>query len=194
MTQQEQQWLRLGLLSALVEQATVKLGRTALMKLAYLLQTVKEVPLGYDFRLYTYGPFDSDVLNDLGFAESLGAVKSELVTFTSGTGYGYEFAPGVRRDFLRQRATGTLSCHAWAIQWALEEFGCRSASELELLTTIIYADREAAQREEHLSVKELARKVGEVKPRFNEQQIVEKINELDLKNLLLALSARGQAE
>jgi hypothetical protein len=30
------------------------------MKLACFLQTVKEVPLGYNFRLYTYGPYDGD--------------------------------------------------------------------------------------------------------------------------------------
>ena len=44
------------------------LGRTALMKFCYLLQTVRQVPLGYRFTLYSYGPFDSDVLSDLGTA------------------------------------------------------------------------------------------------------------------------------
>ena len=70
MTQQEQLWFRLDLLCTLIDQAPGRLGRTAIMKLAYLLQTVKCLPLGYDFRLHTYGSFESDVLNDLGSAES----------------------------------------------------------------------------------------------------------------------------
>src|SRR5262249_29128328 len=135
MMPQEQQWFRLGVLCALVGQAPVRLGRTAMMKLAYLLQTVKGLPLGYDFRLHTYGPFDNDVLNDLGWAEVLGAVQSEMVTFPSGSGYGYEFTPGANGGFVRQKAKGALSGHEAAIAWALEEFGGRSAAELELLTT-----------------------------------------------------------
>jgi hypothetical protein len=189
MTQQEQRWFRLDLLCTLIDQASGRLGRTALMKLAYLLQTEKGLPLGYDFGLYTYGPFDRDVLNDLGMAEALGAVKSELVTFPSGSGYGYEFIPGVNREYVRRNAGGTLGGYEAAIRWALEEFGGRSAAELELLTTIIYADREAAQRREQLSTKKLAQKVGEVKPRFPEQHIVSKIEELNRKHLLTAIAS-----
>jgi hypothetical protein len=192
MTQQEQRWLRLGLLSELVGRASTKLGRTAIMKLAYLLQTEKGLPLGYDFRMYTYGPFDSDVLHDLGLAESLGALKSEMVTFSSGQGYGYEFTPGVIGDFVRQKTKGILSNYESDIRWALEEFGSKSAAELELLTTIIYADREAAQRGEKLAVRELAREVQEVKPQFLEQYIIEKIEELNRKRLLIALPQTEQ--
>jgi len=35
------------------------------MKLLYFLQEWKGVRLNYDFRLYTYGPFESEVLSDL---------------------------------------------------------------------------------------------------------------------------------
>jgi hypothetical protein len=157
------------------------------MKLAYLLQTVKGLPLGYDFRLHTYGPFDSEVLDNLSSAEALGALKSEMVTFPSGSGYGYEFTPGTNRDFVRQKRKSASSDHDSAVRWALEEFGRRSAAELELLTTVIYADREAEQRKKQLSVKELAREVREVKPRFSEQYIIDQIRELGRKHLLIAL-------
>lgn len=192
----QQLWFRLELFCTLIDQAPApaRLGRTAIMKLAYLLQTVKGLPLGYDFRLHTYGPFDSDVLNDLGSAEALGAVKSQMVTFSSGPGYGYEFDTGENRDFIRQKGEAVLSQHEPAIRWAMEEFGGRSASELELLTTIIYADREAAQRREQITRKELARKVGEIKPHFTEQYIAEKIEELNRKGLLIALSPAEQAQ
>ena len=69
------------------------------MKLAYFLQTVKNVPLGYSFRLYTYGPYDSDVLTHLSQAEAMHAVKSKVVPNPSG--YGYEFEPGPKLDELK---------------------------------------------------------------------------------------------
>ena len=84
MNAEQHRWFRLGVLTQLVESSTTRLGRTALMKLAYLLQTVRRVPLGYDFRLYTYGPYQSDVLNDLGRLETMQAVVSEVVPYPSG--------------------------------------------------------------------------------------------------------------
>src|ERR1700722_1018301 len=191
MTPEERQWFRLELFCQLVGQTPRVLGRTGVMKLAYLLQTVKGLPLGYDFRLHTYGPFESDVLNDLGTAEALGAVTSKMVPFASGSGYGYEFYSGGNREFVRRKAGTAVSNYQADIQWALEEFGNRSAAELELLSTIIYADREAKQREEQLSMQELAKKVGEVKPHFTQQHIVSKIEELIQKDLLIAVSSAG---
>ena len=73
MTAQERWLFRLAVLSDLVQRAPGRLGRTAIMKLAYFRQTVKEVPLGYNFRLYTYGPYDGDVLTDLSQAEAMRA-------------------------------------------------------------------------------------------------------------------------
>ena len=65
---------RLALISTLAERTTGKpLGRTALIKLCFFLQTMRSVPLGYHFTLYSYGPFDPDVLADLNSAEALGA-------------------------------------------------------------------------------------------------------------------------
>jgi hypothetical protein len=54
------------------------------MKFCYFLQTVRQVPLGYRFTLYSYGPFDADVLSDLGTAENLQGVKASVVQYTEG--------------------------------------------------------------------------------------------------------------
>ncbi len=86
---------RLGILTEMVERAPSRLGRTAIMKLVYLLQTVKGVPLGYSFGLYIYGPYENDVLNDLGQGETMRAVRSSVVLHPKG--YGYEFSPGPAR-------------------------------------------------------------------------------------------------
>ena len=96
MSTQDRWWFRIGVLTDLVARSRTKLGRTALMKLAFLLQTVEGLPLGYNFRLYTYGPFDEDVLNDLGQAECMQAVVSTMVPFSGGEGYGYSSPPDHR--------------------------------------------------------------------------------------------------
>ena len=49
---------KLAIMTALVKSAPAPLGRTGLMKCLFFLKTLKKVPLPYNFRLYTYGPFE----------------------------------------------------------------------------------------------------------------------------------------
>ena len=161
------------------------------MKLAYLLQTVKGLPLGYDFRLYTYGPFEGDVLNDLGTAEALEALSSEMIQFANGEGYGYQFSRGPRLELVLKRAADELANHESAIAWVLEEFGQLSASDFELLSTIIYADRESAAEGDGVSCEELCRRVKEIKPRFSNEYVSAKIRELAKKGILDSVSGRN---
>jgi hypothetical protein len=186
MSTQERRWFRIGVLTDLVAQSPTKLGRTALMKLAYLLQTVKGVPLGYNFRLYTYGPFDEDVLNDLGQAESMQSVVSTMLPF-SGGGYGYEFCSGPSADQVRSLMREKLQPYRNKMKWAVECFGRRSAADLELLATIVYSDRDCMKREQTISVDELARQVMEIKPRFPADYVLHSISELRRMGLVQAL-------
>jgi hypothetical protein len=180
-----QRWgLRVGVLTELVERAPTKLGRTGVMKLAFLLQTVKGVPLGYNFRLYTYGPFDGDVLDDLGQAETMKAIESAVVSHPSG--YGYEFSPGPERERVKAIEGAELAKYRDAISWALSGFGCRTAADLELISTIVYADRDACERRQRIAPDELCRQVREIKPRFSEEYVRQTIASLAEKGLLVA--------
>src|SRR5262249_27965292 len=73
-----------------------QLGRTALMKLTYFLQELEGLRLGFHFTLYTYGPFQSEVLSDLATAISLEYVQEEVVLYPRG--YGYRITPGPSAD------------------------------------------------------------------------------------------------
>jgi hypothetical protein len=134
--------------------------------------------------MYTYGPFDQDVLDDLSTAEALGAVKSQIVSFASGPGYGYEFSPGRAADSMRKRWDPCLANHASAIPWVLQEFGHMSAGDLELVATLVFADREADREHRQMSRLDLRRRVKVIKPRFADQYIDGKIEELASKALL----------
>lgn len=154
------------------------LGRTALMKYMYLLQTVKSVPLGYRFQLYAYGPYDSAVLNDLGIAEAWEAVKEDIVQHP--IGYGYEIRPGAKAQQLLDSSKQFLDDHKEAIEWVVQNFSYTAAS-LELIGTIVWADREAMRANERRSTEDLIKLVLEIKPRFSKEQaqsIADKLREL----------------
>lgn len=179
-------WNRIGLIAALVERAADQpFGRTALVKLAYLLQVFRRVPLGYDFRLYTYGPFDAEVLNDLAQAQALQVVEVKIVP--NAVGYGYDIRPGSNIKWAKGRVASWLSEHEEALNWAMGEFGHRTASELELIGTIIYVDRENRKQNQSVSVESLIQRVREIKPHFTEDFVKSKVEELVEKAFLIGL-------
>jgi uncharacterized protein YwgA len=180
-------WRRLALIARLVETSPGgALGRTALVKLVYLLQEVRGVPLGYRFRLYTYGPYDTNVLDDLDYAQSLGVVQVKTVSFSSG--YAFDIRPGDAAEGVKERAKGFLAEHEAAVRWVIQEFGTRSASELELLATIVYTDRDLSARKARVSLEDLCRKVRDVKPRFTQEQAVANARSLLAQGVLTSIA------
>jgi len=183
----EQQEKRLALIPTLVENSPNRqIGRTALMKYMYFLQTLRQVPLGYRFTLYSYGPFDSTVLADLSVAESLRAVTSKTVLYPGG--YGYEISTDEKAKWLKQRAEQFVNQHEKDVRWVMKKFGKLTSAQLELVSTIIYVDREEAKNGKNASVKSIAHKVHEIKPHFSETEILGFAQTLVTENLLQTAS------
>jgi len=184
----EKKWLeRMALIATLVEKAPGQtLGRTAVMKLVYFLQVLKKVPLGYRFGLHTFGPFDSDVLDDLRYAEFFGAIKERMVT--QGQGYRYEIKQGKRSAEIQNASSAWLEQHQDALEWVVEEFGALSASDLELWSTIIFVDRDNQQQRKSVSLEELAKQVRGIKLRFSQGYVVGKCREARDKGFLESVS------
>ena len=178
--------IRLAMITRLAEKSPL-LGRTALMKFCYFLQTLRRVPLGYSFSLYSYGPFDSDVLADLGAAEAVGGVVSRIVYYPGG--YGYQIEPGTNAGSAKFWGTEFLNRHEADLDWVIAEFGKLSSAQLELAGTIVYSDREAAAKLEQLSAGELSQRVHDVKPRFSPEQILGMVNDLNSREFLKSLKA-----
>jgi hypothetical protein len=104
------------------------------MKYCYFLQALRRVPLGYSFSLYSYGPFDSDVLADLDAAEAVGGVETNIVYHPGG--YGYRINPGDRADSAKRWGTEFLQKYEGDIDWVVAQFGNLGAARLELVSTI----------------------------------------------------------
>lgn len=188
MTWNELQTDRLALIAYLCTHAQKgSLGRTALMKLFYFLQVLKGVPLGYRFTLYSYGPFDPDVLSDLGTAESFHAVESKLDVYPGG--YGYSIRKGELADKCIQAGQTFIGQYSEPIDWVLSEFGSLNSAALELKATIVYVDRESKMKSKTISKQEMVRQVHDVKPHFPEETISASVDTLSGKELLHSLGA-----
>jgi hypothetical protein len=170
-----------ALIAHLIGRAPTKLGRTALMKCLFFLKILRHVPMPYSFGLYTYGPFDSDVLDDLQYAEALGAVEGTLVEYARARGYEYQRGP--KLEELEKQAQDFLKRHQESIDWVLEEFGRRSAINLEMASTLVFIDRVSKRR---VTIADLARKVHEVKPHLAIDTIETEARNLKEKGLLQA--------
>jgi hypothetical protein len=176
----------LAVIADLVRRAPGVVGRTALMKCLLFLKTLREVPLPYTFRLYTYGPFDSKVLEDLRYAESLGAIRSTLIAYPGGQGYQLQAGPDAGK--IEERASDFLDRYRESIDWVLDEFGNRSAIDLEMASTLIYVDRSLAEKGSKVPASELAKRVHDIKPHLTTDVIEGEARRLKDRGLLTAVS------
>jgi uncharacterized protein YwgA len=177
---------RIAILARMVSQAREKkLGRTQVMKLFYFLQELKEIPLGYDFRLFTYGPFDSEVLSDLATACSLNVVSEKTMIYSRG--YGYDITPGSHAYRLGLELETSNPSIAAQVDAVVRDFGTYGAADLELLSTIFFVDREFSKTGTEASDEALAERVRQIKPHFTMRTILHRINEMAEKGWLRCL-------
>jgi uncharacterized protein YwgA len=185
MNDQASRNFRVAVITALVQRSQSSMGRTALMKLIYFLQNLQKVPLGYAFRLYTYGPYEAQVLEDLKFAEIQGAVKSTLVRYP--TGYGYEIETAECADVVIERNRCDLAAHQAALDQVIADFGGRTAIDLEMAGTIVYVDQTSQISGETLSLSDITSQVHAIKPRLSVARIESETKKLLEKGLIRAV-------
>lgn len=176
----------LAIMARMVLQApSSKLGRTQLMKLCYFLQEIEGVPIRYDFRLFNYGPFDSEVLSDLGIACSRNVLKEQTVE--DNRGYRYNITPGESAEQLSMELESSnpqLVCH---IDRIVKAFASEGAAELELKSTILFVDREFSRDAQPGSIDTISKRVHEVKPHFSEEMIRTRITSMKENHFLTSL-------
>jgi uncharacterized protein YwgA len=158
------------------------LGRTKLMKLCYFLQELKGVPLGYDFGLFNYGPYQSEVLNDLATACFLGIVEEKTIIYPRS--YGYDIAPTSKADQFDRELLESRPDIASSVDEVVREFGSFSAGELELRSTILFVDREIKGDGKTTTDSDLADRVEQIKPHFSKEMILVRIREMKEKGWL----------
>jgi uncharacterized protein YwgA len=141
-----------------------QLGKTAVMKLLHLLQDGLGVQLGYRFTLYNYGPYASEVMSDIEFAESFGQISVEY----KGPDQGYQI-----------RATDAVPAVASepAIETLMNHFGSMNARELELRSTLLFLSREFQEGR-------LVERLRELKPKYSLPEVQAALDDLKQKRFI----------
>lgn len=168
-------WEKYGTIACLAEKCQGStLGKTVLQKLVYFLQEWKNVPVGYNFDLYTYGPFSADLLGDLDYTQSLGAVNIEYII-----NGGYSISPSLQNQEVQDRASDFLRKYETDIEEVVRLFGKCAAWQLELRATIHFAYQEMQTRGASFTDDDIVNTLHSVKPgKFTGEQIKQAINEL----------------
>lgn len=174
--------LRVAIIAELAEKLSGKLGRTAVMKLMFFLQELKGLPLGYSFRIYTYGPYDAQVLADLKVAESVGAVRSEYFDWEGGSGYVIKAG---KKPTLSEDDEKLVSSFRDEVDWVAKEFGDLSATDLEVESTVFFVAKSAEREKQKISLEVIAKAVRAIKPHHSEGRILKHIERLQEKGLLV---------
>lgn len=179
-------WQRYALIAELTrrcEGRCPQFGKTVLQKLMYLLQEIFHIECGYDFDIYAYGPFTSQLLHDLDIVEHAGAVKVRHVISMLG---GYEIVPAEQADTLIEKGSEFLNREEVrrAIDILVNEFGHFSAKALELRSTIIYVHRESQRQDKSPTTNDIMNIVKQIKPKFTNEEIRNAIKDLKTKNYL----------
>ncbi len=174
-------WNRYGLITELayrLKDKSAQFGKTILQKMVFLLQEVYGVNCGYQFDLYTYGPFTPQLLQDLDLVETLGGVQIQPVI--SGFG-GYHIVTGEKNDALREKAEDFLKNPAVssAINKLIENFSCFNAKELELISTIVYVDRDMKATSQIITRDDMVQIVNHLKPKFSLEEICAAVDKLE---------------
>ena len=170
----EVSWERYALIVEIVERfriANLRLGKTALQKMIFLLQRSFGVDCDYGYTLYTYGPYSADVSRDLYVVAGLGGA---LVNYDSNFA-GNEIHAGPASAELRRRASSFLDEIGPKLSTLVADFGRFTAKELELRSTAVYLSKPGQTRTD------LIQQVHEVKPHFSHAQIDAAIAELERK-------------
>ncbi|MCL4552880.1 MAG: hypothetical protein M1305_04925 [Candidatus Marsarchaeota archaeon] len=182
-------WDRYALITELAcryHESNHQLGKTHLQKMVYLLQEIWNVDCGYSFEIYTYGPFDAQLLTDLDFCEAIGAVQ---IQFRRNPYASYDITPGPEETATRRRGADFLSVSGPALDGAIEDFGRLSAKELELRATIVFVDREAKSGGIANRRSELVDTVRRLKPCFTVDHIDAALKDLEAKGHIVSVNA-----
>jgi hypothetical protein len=173
-------WRRYALIAELAKRLdgiSPQFDKTALQKAIFLLQEVYGIDCGYDFKLYSFGPFDPQLNGDLDLVEYWGCVATQWVNAFFG---GYRIRPTEKVDLIRPKAAAFLDDKRTesALNDLVTTYGAMPARELELRATTVYVERNIRAKGQSATRQTVLHLVGQVKPKFTPQEIEEAVNEL----------------
>lgn len=152
------------------------IGKTAMMKITYLMQTLRDVPFGYHFEIYTYGPYCQTVMSDIEYAESIHYIQINSVDYGDGI-YGYQISTTEEGQSALSAAVGRGDYTA-QMSDILNFFGDMSAKDLELYSTIVFVTSSCSANKWDTSMDNICKTVHSIKPHFSMDAIYDAFQNL----------------
>lgn len=147
-------------------------GETHLQKAVYFLQTLLRVPTDFDFILYKYGPFSSDLRTELASMRADGFL--ELVSQPQPYGPSLRVTP-VAENQLIKRWPKTLKRHKAAIDFVAAKLGTLGVGNLERLATALWVLREMPDKSKEAQ----AERLHEIKPHVSLVEATEALEKVE---------------
>ena len=169
---------RLGFITEIAKK-NPNIGKTGMMKILYLLQAIYKVPLGYDFQIYTYGPYCQTVMSDIEYAEFADYIKMRSVAYPNGM-HGYLINISDNSDSILEYDTDILSQYKNELDQVIYFFGSKTAKELERYSTAVYVTLSFKNNHWGNSKDEICQSVKEIKPHFPMETIYAAYDDLTL--------------
>ena len=152
-------------------------GKTKVQKIAYFLQEAVGVCLMYPFRMHYYGPYSSELDDNLSLSQALGFIEIK----PDPEGFGYHVIP---IEGSGEPDSGWLEgldyTDAGAIDAAIKTLGPLPVFRLELYATIHFV----GGRNSGLSKVKTVETVGRLKPKFSPDEIETSFDRLKVANLI----------
>ena len=145
------------------------LGKTKLQKSLYFLQESLDVPLGFEFVMYHYGPYSQDIDNVLTEMSARDAVK--IVGYPHGDWVGYEIHPN-NKEIVKPPK------YAEQIEHIASFFSSLDAQQTELCATIHFVKSILEEKKQKATKSDVVREVINIKPKFSSQIIYEWMDKL----------------
>ncbi len=146
-------------------------GETHAQKAAYFLQTLFDVPLGFGFVLYRYGPFSFDLRDELTALRA-----DELLGLEIRAPYGPRLVTTPQGKVWQDRYPKTLARYDSAIEFVARTLGEEDVAGLEKVATALYVTRSLGEAS---SVDDRAIRLHEVKPHIPLETAREAVRRLD---------------
>jgi uncharacterized protein len=135
------------------------IGKKATQKFLHLIEDAGKVQTGYDFSIYTYGPFSRTLASEIDF---LATKKAIDVVFVGQFGT-YEISPGENANEVIELGNDYIQKNKHKIDHILSKLKGKGASELELYSTLVFL---MAHVESLTSDDKIVEKLLSLKPKY----------------------------
>lgn len=136
-----------------------QISKTIIQKLVYLLSRKNVVD--FDYSLYHYGPYSSQVSSELNFAEEIDFIVIDWIPEK-----GYFISPGPMYSS-KQLLQNTKKAERDAINEVIQKYGAYNAVELSIITTALFLKENFGVNDKS----KLVEVVSSLKPQYNKERI-----------------------